>query len=80
MSEKKYYVGLKSLLDANAISHFLWKDYRFYPGFEKPSYSFTMGQISQIAGGALLNNRLIELVQVEKTIRNLETINENLKY
>lgn len=66
MSEKKYYVGLKSLLDPNAISHFLWKDRRFYPGFEKPSYSFTMAQISQIAGGFLLNNRLIELVAVEE--------------
>lgn len=66
MSEQKYYVGLKSLLDPNAISHFLWKDHRFYPGFEKPSYSFTMAQISQIAGGVLLNNRLIELIPVEE--------------
>lgn len=65
MSEKKYYVGLKSLIDTNAISHFLWKDHRFYPGFEKPSYSFTMAQISKIYGGSLLNNRLIELVPVE---------------
>lgn len=66
MSVQKYYVGLKSLIDPNAISHFLWKDYRFYSGFEKPSYSFTMAQISQIAGGYLLNNRLIELVPVEE--------------
>lgn len=66
MSEQKYYVGLKSLIDTNAISHFLWKDYRFYPGFEKPSYSFTMVQISKISSGSLLNNRLIELVPVEE--------------
>ncbi|XHB95547.1 hypothetical protein AAFF39_00550 [Lactococcus garvieae] len=65
MSEQKYYVGLKSLIDANAISHFLWKDHRFYPGFEKPSYSFTMDQISKISGGYLLNNPLIELMPVE---------------
>lgn len=68
MSEKKYYVGLKSLIDTNAISHFLWKDLRFYPGFEKPSYSFTMAQISKIAGSFLLNNRLIELVPVEEEV------------
>lgn len=68
MSEKKYYVGLKSLLNPNAISHFLWKDYRFYPGFEKPSYSFTMAQISQIAGGSLMNSRIIELVSVEEEV------------
>lgn len=66
MREQKYYVGLKSLIDTNAISHFLWKDHRFYPGFEKSSYSLTMAQISKISGGALLNNRLIELVPVEE--------------
>ncbi len=66
MYTPKYYIGLKSLIDPNAISHFLWKDHRFYPGFEKPSYSFTMAQISQIACGSLLNNRLIELVPVEE--------------
>ena len=66
MSEQKYYVGLKSLFYTNAISHFLWKDHRFYPGFEKANYSFTIAQISQIAGGALLDNRFIELVPVEE--------------
>ena len=66
MSEQKYYVAFRSLIDPNATSHFLWKDHRFYPGFEKPSYSFTMAQISQIAGGVLLNNRLIELIPVEE--------------
>lgn len=66
MYTPKYYIGLKSLIDPNAISHFLWKDHRFYPGFEKPSYSFTMTQISQIADGSLLNNRIIELVPVEE--------------
>ncbi|MFK4953610.1 hypothetical protein [Lactococcus garvieae] len=53
MNEKKYYVGLKSLIDENIITHFLWKDYRFYPGFEKSSHSFTKSELAEIRDGAL---------------------------
>lgn len=51
MSEQKYYVGLKSLIDENVITHFLWKDHRFYPGFEKSSYSFTKLELAEIKNG-----------------------------
>ncbi len=33
----KYYVCLISLIDNEAVSHYLWKDLRFYPGFENLS-------------------------------------------
>ncbi|ARE21261.1 MAG: hypothetical protein L0L20_10545 [Lactococcus lactis] len=53
MSEKKYYVGLKSLNDSNTTSHFLWKDHRFYPCFEKSSYAIAKSELAQIMGGAI---------------------------
>lgn len=61
----KYYVCLRSLIDNEAVSHYLWKDLRFYPGFEKPEYSFTMEQIRKIGNGALIANKLVLLVPVE---------------
>ena len=61
----KYYVCLISLIDNEVVSHYLWKDLRFYPGFEKPEYSFTMEQIRKIGNGALIANKLVMLVPVE---------------
>ena len=53
MSEQKYYVGLKSLIDENVITHFLWKDHCFYPGFEKSSYSLTKSELAENMDGKL---------------------------
>ena len=53
MSEKKYYVGLKVLIDGNVITHFLWKDHCFYRGFEKSRCSFTKSELAEIMDGAL---------------------------
>lgn len=53
MSEKKYYVGLKVLIDGNVITHFLWKDHCFYRGFEKSRCSFTKSELAEIADGTL---------------------------
>ena len=61
----KYYVCLISLIDNEVVSHYLWKDLRFYPGFEKPEYLFTMEQIRKIGNGALIANKLVMLVPVE---------------
>lgn len=51
MSKQKYYVGLKSLIDENVITHFLWKDHCFYRGFEKSRYSFTKLELAEIKDG-----------------------------
>lgn len=53
MSEKKYYVGLKVLIDGNVITHFLWKDHCFYRGFEKSRCSFTKSELAEIMDGVL---------------------------
>jgi hypothetical protein len=53
MSEQKYYVGLKSLLDEDIITDFLWEDHRFYPCFEKSSYAITKSELAKIQNGAL---------------------------
>ena len=53
MSDQKYYVGLKSLIDENVITHFLWKDHCFYRGFEKSKCSFTKSEFADIMDGAL---------------------------
>lgn len=53
MEEQKYYVGLKSLLDEDIITDFLWEDHRFYPCFEKSSYAITKSELTEIKNGAL---------------------------
>lgn len=53
MEEQKYYVGLKSLLDDDIITDFLWEDHRFYPCFEKSSYAITKSELAEIKNGAL---------------------------
>lgn len=53
MTEKKYYVGLKSLNDEGIITDFLWKDHRFYPCFEKSAYAITKSELAKIQDGAL---------------------------
>lgn len=53
MEEQKYYVGLKSLIDEDIITDFLWKDHRFYPCFEKSSYAITKSELAKIQNGAL---------------------------
>ena len=53
MTEKKYYVGLKSLNGDDIITDFLWEDHRFYPCFEKPAYALTKSELAKIQDGAL---------------------------
>lgn len=53
MEEQKYYIGLKSLLDEDVITDFLWEDHRFYPCFEKSSYAITKSELAKIQNGAL---------------------------
>lgn len=58
MTEKKYYVGLKSLNDEGIITDFLWKDHQFYPCFEKSAYALTKKEISDIQDGTLYKQRV----------------------
>lgn len=53
MTEKKYYVGLKSLNDDDVITDFLWEDNRFYPCFQKSAYAVTKSELAKIQNGAL---------------------------
>lgn len=53
MTEKKYYVGLKSLNDDDIITDFLWEDHQFYPCFKKSSYAITKSELAKIQNGAL---------------------------
>ena len=53
MKEQKYYVGLKSLLDDDIITDFLWEDHRFYPCFKKSSYAITKSELAKIQNGTL---------------------------
>lgn len=53
MTEKKYYVGLRSINDKDVITDFLWEDHRFYPCFEKSAYALTKKEIAQIQDGVL---------------------------
>lgn len=58
MTEKKYYVGLKSLNDDDVITDFLWEDNRFYPCFQKSAYAITKSELAKIQNGALYKQTL----------------------
>lgn len=58
MTEKKYYVGLKSLNDDDVITDFLWEDNLFYPCFQKSAYAITKSELAKIQNGALYKQTL----------------------
>lgn len=53
MIEQKYYVGLISPLDEDVVTDYLWRDVRFYPCFEKPSYTVTLKKLEELTNEKL---------------------------
>lgn len=56
MSEKKYYISLKSVANDTVITHFLWEDLSFYPCFEKSKYSLTLKELETLSNEKLARN------------------------
>ena len=81
MDEQKYYVGLRSLIDEDAITDFLWEDYRFYPCFEKSSYAITKSELAKIQNGSLYISDTTAHLMGEKTdfLSDIEWVNPMIK-
>lgn len=79
MEEQKYYIGLKSLLDEDVITDFLWEDHRFYPCFEKPSYAITKSELAKIQNGALYREFTKEFLSDSSFKTTREWINPMIK-
>ena len=81
MKEQKYYVGLKSLLDDDIITDFLWEDHCFYPCFEKSSYAITKSELAKIQNGALYIADTTAHLMEEKTdfLSDIEWVNPMIK-
>lgn len=75
MKEQKYYVGLKSLLDDDIITDFLWEDHRFYPCFEKSSYAITKSELAKIQNGTLYREFVKEFLSDSPLKTTREWIN-----
>ena len=75
MKEQKYYVGLKSLLDEDVITDFLWEDHRFYPCFEKSSYAITKSELAKIQNGTLYREFVKEFLSDSPLKTTREWIN-----
>ena len=81
MDEQTYYVGLRSLIDEDAITDFLWEDYRFYPCFEKSSYAITKSELAKIQNGSLYIADTTAHLMGEKTdfLSDIEWVNPMIK-
>lgn len=79
MKEQKYYVGLKSLLDDDIITDFLWEDHRFYPCFEKSSYAITKSELAKIQNGTLYREFVKEFLSDSPLKTTREWINPMIK-
>lgn len=79
MEEQKYYVGLKSLLDEDTITDFLWEDHRFYPCFEKSAYAITKSELATIQDGALYREFIKEFLSDSPFKTTREWINPMIK-
>lgn len=74
VKEKKYLIGLKDIADENTITHYLWKDMKFYPCFEKSENALTLNELAE-----LTDNKLAKDVGYDD-LSELESVGDIVDY